>query len=299
VRALLLALGLIPLLAGCGGMASGDTRSDRLRVVAAENVWGSLAAQLAGREGDVTSIVSSPSADPHDYEPTAADARTLAGANLVLVNGTGYDPWASKLLAANPVGGRVVLDVGKLLGLSSGANPHRWYSPDDVQRVIRATVEDYKRIDPGEAAYFDRQERKLETRGFAQYDRLIAAIKRRYRGVPVGASESIVEPLAQALGLRILTPPSFLRAISEGTEPTAADRSTIDRQVGRNEIAVWIVNTQNSTPDVARITAAARKRGIPVVPVTETPVPASASFQTWQARQLRALAAALARATDR
>jgi zinc/manganese transport system substrate-binding protein len=300
VRAVVLALGLLLFAAGCGNAASGDTSDgSRLRVVVAENMWGSLAAQLVGREGDVTIIVSSPNADPHDYEPTAADARSLAGANLVLVNGIGYDPWASKLIAANPVDGRVVLDVGKLLGLSSGANPHRWYSPQDVQRVIRATAGDYKRIEPGAAAYFDERETKLETSGLARYRRLIATIRKRYRGVPVGASESIVQPLAQALGLKLVTPPSFLRAISEGTEPTAGNRTTIDRQLARKQIAVWIVNTQNSTPDVARITAAARKRGIPVVSVTETPVPASASFQSWQTRQLRALAVALAKATNR
>ena len=298
MRTLVLALGLPLLLAGCGGTASSDARSGRLHVAAAENMWGSLAAQLAGRDGDVTSIVSSASADPHDYEPTAADARTLAGANLVLVNGIGYDPWAPKLIAANPADGRLVLDVGKLLGLPNDANPHRWYSPKDVRSVIRAVVREYKRIEPDQSDYFHQREKQLEKRGFAQYHRLIVSIRKRYRGVPVGASESIVEPLTRALGLRLLTPLSFLRAISEGAEPTAADRSTIERQIERKEIAVWIVNTQNSTPDVARITAAARKRGIPVVSVTETPVPTSASFQTWQARQLRALAAALGNATN-
>jgi zinc/manganese transport system substrate-binding protein len=63
-----------------------------LRVVAAENVWGSLAAQLAGRKGNIVSVVASPAADPYDYEPSAADARTFAGAQMVIVNGVGYDP---------------------------------------------------------------------------------------------------------------------------------------------------------------------------------------------------------------
>src|SRR5262249_51142139 len=161
-----------------------------------------------------------------------------------------------------------------------GGNPHRWYSPENVHQVIRAIASDYPKLDPKHAAYFKRREAGFETRGLAAYRRLIATIRHRYRGVPVGASESIFAPLAQALGLHLMTPPSFLKAISEGTEPTAADRTTIDRQIARKQIRVWVYNSQNSTPDVGRITDAARKRGIPVTTISETLVPPSASFQS-------------------
>ena len=77
------------------------------QVVAAENFWGSIASQLAGSKAAVQSIIVNPDTDPHDYEPTASDARTMAGAKLAIVNGIGYDNWASQLLAANPVAGRV------------------------------------------------------------------------------------------------------------------------------------------------------------------------------------------------
>ena len=96
-----------------------------------------------------------------------------------------------------------------------------------------------------------------------------------------------------------MTPPSFLKAISEGTEPTARDKTTIDRQIAHRQIKVWVFNSQNSTPDVQRITDAARKKGIPVTTITETLTPASATFQDWQSRQLQALVAALAKATGR
>jgi zinc/manganese transport system substrate-binding protein len=273
--------------------------SSPLPVVAAENVWGSIAAQLGGDRVEVTSVIANPAADPHDYEPTALDARVFAGARLAIVNGIGYDPWASKLVDANPVGGRDVLDVGDLLGLKPGDNPHRWYSPADVRRVIDAISADYAKLDPRDAGYFARQKRGLETTGLARYRRLVASIRRRYRGVPVGASESIFVPLARALGLDLVTPPTFLRAVSEGAEPTAADRTTIDRQIARKQIRVWVYNSQNGTPDVDRITDAARKRGIPVITITETLSPSSATFQAWQVGQLEALAAALRRATGR
>jgi len=268
-------------------------------VVAVENFWGSIAAQLGGDRVHVTSVVASPAADPHDYEPTAADARALAGAQLVIVNGIGYDPWAPKLLAANPVGGRLVLTVGDVVGIKAGGNPHRWYAPADVQQVVAAIVADYKRLDAKDARYFDTRRTAFETRGLAAYKAEIATIRRTYAGVAVGASESIFAPLAQALGLELLTPPSFLKAISEGAEPTARDVSTIDRQIARRQIKVWVLNSQNSTPDVQRLTDEARGKGIPVTTITETLTPAAASFESWQVRQLRALRAALAKATGR
>src|SRR5277367_2795429 len=102
--------------------ASGGATSDKgvLRVVAAENFWGSLAVQLAGDRASVTSIITNPDTDPHSYDPSPSDARTFAEAQLAVVNGIGYDTWASHLLDANPVSGRLTLDVGSLLGLSAG-----------------------------------------------------------------------------------------------------------------------------------------------------------------------------------
>jgi zinc/manganese transport system substrate-binding protein len=124
------------------------TRSGTIQVVAAENFWGSIAGQLGGTHVHVVSVITSPATDPHSYEPTAADARTIAGAQLVIMNGIGYDPWAGKLLAANPVQGRVVLTVGDVVGIKPGGNPHRWYSPSDVQKVIGEIVRDYAKLDP-------------------------------------------------------------------------------------------------------------------------------------------------------
>jgi zinc/manganese transport system substrate-binding protein len=278
---------------------SSPAAKGRIQVVAAENFWGSVAAQLGGDRVQVTSVISNPAADPHEYEPTAADARTFAAAQMVIVNGVGYDPWARRLVDANPAHGRVVLDVGDLVGAKRGDNPHRWYSPGDVRKVIAEIVGDYSKLDPKGASYFKQQEARFETQGLARYKSLIATIRRKYSGVPVGATESIFALLAPALGLRLITPSSFLRAISEGAEPTAADKSTIDRQIAGRQIKIWVYNSQNGTPDVKRLTDAARRHGIPVATITETLTPANASFQDWQSRQLEALAAALHRATGR
>jgi zinc/manganese transport system substrate-binding protein len=289
---------------GCGrsGSAAAGSRESGgsgLEVVAAENVWGSIAAQLAGGKAGVKSIIVNPSTDPHSYEPTARDARTIAGAGLVIVNGIGYDDWASKLLQASPLAGRVVLNVGQTLGLRAGDNPHQWYSPSHVLVVANQITADYDRLDPADAAYFARRKSMFESRDLARYAQLRREIQARYASVPVGYSESIFQPLGEDLGLKLMTPYSFARAIAEGGEVTVQDKQTVDTQASDRAIKVWIFNSQNMTPDVQRVNQIVRERQIPIVTITETLAPASASFQGWQVGQLERLAAALARATGR
>jgi zinc/manganese transport system substrate-binding protein len=236
--AVMVAVTLAGLLAGCAtgtpagsGLAGQSSGNAKIAVVAAENFWGSIAAQVGGEHVTVHSIVTSPDADPHDYEPTPADGRALASAQYVIENGVGYDPWVAKLVDANPASARSVLNVGNLVGVKEGGNPHRWYAPDDVHRVIEQIAADYQRIDPADAGYFAQQKQTYETQGLARYYQLISDIKSRYGGTPIGASESIVTPLAAGLGLTMATPASFLDAVSEGTDPTAADKITVDQQI--------------------------------------------------------------------
>ena len=302
-NALGLAAAIALVLGGCGrtgpavpGSAGGPSRFE---VVAAENFWGSIAAQLAGQKATVESIIVDPNADPHSYQPTAQDARALAGANIAIVNGVGYDNWASQLLHADSARGRLVLNVGNLLGLEAGANPHRWYFPADVQAVIAQLVADYDRLDPADAAYFAQRKQLFETSALARYDQLRSEIRARYSGVPVGYSESIFQGLGEDLGLRLLTPYSFVKAIAEGTDVTAQDKETVDAQAERRAIEVWVFNSQNITPDVQRVNQIAAARHIPIATITETLAPASDSFQQWQVAQLEGLLRALHTATGR
>ncbi|WP_377267776.1 metal ABC transporter solute-binding protein, Zn/Mn family [Peterkaempfera sp. SMS 1(5)a] len=282
------------------GTASGAAAGGKvIQVVAAENFWGSIAARLGGSHAHVSSIIANPDTDPHSYEPTAADARTVTTAQYAIVNGIGYDAWADKLLATNPGSGRTELKVGDLVGIQPGGNPHRWYSPDHVHQVIEQITADYKTIDPGDAAYFDQRKQIFETRTLARYNQLIADIKATYAGTPIGASESIVTPLAQGLGLKMLTPESFLDAMSEGTDPTAADKALIDRQIKGRQIKIYVYNSQNSTPDVAAQVKLAKSEGIPVATVTETLTPANATFEQWQTAELQGIEQALHQATGK
>ncbi len=291
-------LPLALLLTGCATSPSMSRSASGgvIEVAASTSVWGSILSQLGGSHVRASSIVNRPQADPHSYEPTPADARTVARSRLFVENGIGYDPWAARTVAASPDRNRVVIDVGRLVGIADGGNPHRWYSPDDVGTVVAAISAGLAQADPADAGYFDSRRRQFLSDGLADYHRLIGQIRARFAGSRIGASESIVAPLAQALGLELITPAGLLRAVSEGSEPSAADKATSEAQLRGRQVAVYLYNSQNATPDVAAQLSAARAAGVPVVAVTETVNPPDATFQQWQVDQLRALAAALERA---
>jgi zinc/manganese transport system substrate-binding protein len=279
--------------------SSSQAPSVKIAVVATINAWGSIAAQLGGDHIQETSLITNPATDPHDYEPSATDGRAVATANVVIQNGIGYDRWADKLVAANPNPQRTVVNVGEVVGVADSGNPHQWYSPDSVTKVVDAITAAYKTADPNDAAYFDQQHDQFLKQGLANYRNQIATIKAKYSGTPVGASESIFAPLSDALGLNLVTPAEFLKAISEGTDPSPADKSTVDQQIASKAIKVYVYNSQNSTPDVAAQVDAAHKQNIPVATVTETLSPANVSFQDWQTAQLSGLADALHTATGK
>jgi zinc/manganese transport system substrate-binding protein len=277
----------------CGLSSTGLGASAKVEVVVAENFWGSIATQIGGDRAHVTSVIVNPETDPHAYEPTPADAQLIAGAKYVIVNGAGYDSWAPKLLAANPVSGRTVLTVGDFIGKKEGDNPHMWYSPAYVDRVLDKIASDLAAIDPADTAYFDQQKTAYKTGGLKPYHDTINAIKTKYSGTAVGATESIFSYLAEGTGLNLITPNEYLKAISEGTDPSPADKATVQDQIANKKIKVFVFNTQNSTPDVQSLVDKAKAKGIPVSRVTETLAPANLTFQDWQTNQLKELLAAL------
>jgi zinc/manganese transport system substrate-binding protein len=165
--------------------------------------------------------------------------------------------------------------------------------------VARAIAADLTKLDSANKAYFAKRLTTFDTQGLAQYHSLIHQIRTRYAGVPVGASESIFALQAPSLGLKLITPYSFMKAISEGTEVTAQDTVTTERQLTDRQIKVWVYNSQNVTPEIKHLNSLATADHIPIATVTETLSPATASFQQWQVRQLQELESALHRATGR
>lgn len=276
----------------CGGPRITATLPGVINVVAGENFWGSIAAQIGGTHVSVTNIINDPNVDPHQFESSTAAARAFAAADYVILNGAGYDSWGQKLLDANPVAGRRVLDVANLLGKQQGDNPHFWYDPSYVEEVISQITKDYQTIEPEYSEYFTEQRDIFES-DLTQYHDLINSVKLAYAGVKVGATESIFIYMADALGLDLISPPAFMNAVSQGGAPPTAAVAEFQQQIEKKQIAILIYNVQTITVLTSNLRQIASNNGIPTVGISETIVPADLPFQTWQVNQLQAIRSAL------
>jgi len=286
-----IALLLVGAASACGG-SSPVAASGPIKVVAGQNFWGSLANQLGGSRASVQSVVTDPNADPHEYASNTNDARAFADAGFVILNGAGYDDWASKLLSANPSSHRTVLVAAELLGKKAGDNPHFWYNPDYVTRMADQIIADYKAIDTADAGYFD-QQRAAFTTALKPYSQRIAEIKAKFSGAPIGATESLFVYMAAALGLNLISPTEFMNAVAEGNDPPASAVIDFQNQITGKQVKVLIYNVQTATAVTTNIKHLAALADIPVVGVSETLQPESATFQDWQLSQLLALENAL------
>ena len=249
---------------------------------------------LAPRRDLGQNFVADPNTDPHDYESSASAARAVAEARYVVQNGAGYDDWMGKLLAASPNPARRVFNVGSYLGKHPGDNPHLWYDPDYVTAAENHIEADLKALDPRDKAYFTARRRATDA-AFAAVRAGLAQIRRADAGQPVASTESIFVYLARYLGLKLVSPPAFMYAVSEGNDPPAASVAEFTQQLSAHRVAVLVYNKQTATALTTSIRELAARDHIPVVGVTETIQPPGTSFQRWFSAELAALSRALNR----
>jgi zinc/manganese transport system substrate-binding protein len=279
------------LLAGCGGSGSAH---GGLSVVASTNVYGDIAQQIGGAHVHVTSILTSPDADPHLFEPGTGNGLAVAEADVVIENGVGYDAFMTKLEHAAPSSRRHVLTIADVLGVHGhDANPHLWYDVPRLPRIARAIATVLAQADPPHAASYTRGAARFVA-SLAPLERAVTAIRRADSGEPVAYTEPVPGYLLSAAGLRNVSPAGFTRAIENGSEPPPQAVAALSDLVVRRKVRVLLYNTQAVSPVTARLRETAQSAGVPVVGVSET-LPAHRTFQQWQLEQVRALARALAR----
>jgi len=253
--------------------------------------WGDIVATLGGNCAKVTTVLVSSSVDPHDYEPAPADAELFSHVQLVVVNGAGYDVWASKL-AATTVPNAPVVSAGEVTKTPDGANPHLWYNPSAVTIFAEAVTAALTKLSPSAANYF-RGQRSAFSADLKPYTDLVAKIKAEASGKTYAATESVFDYMAAALGLVNKTPEGYQRAVANETDPSPADIEAFGAALAHGQVNVLIYNTQTQGAVPEKIRAAAKEAGVPTVNVTETVAPGAVSFQSWQVDQLDRLAKAL------
>jgi len=263
----------------------------KIAVVAAENFYGSVAQQIGGDRVAVASILNNPDQDPHLFEVSPAVVRQIAAAQIAIYNGADYDPWMAQLLKVTPKPGRMVIVAADLVHKKVGDNPHLWYDPPTMPAVAGALAAALAAADP---AHQDDYAARLKTflASLAPLNEKIAAIRGKYAGVPVTATEPVFGYMAAALRLTMRNE-RFQLAIMNETEPSAGDFAAFEEDLKTHQVRDMFYNKQASDKLVQHLVDLARASNIPVVGVTET-APPGLSYRDWMLTQLDATEKALA-----
>jgi len=281
---------LIALFAAPVATAQAQTADGPLKVVAAENFYGSIAARIGGAHVAVSNIISNPDQDPHAFEATPGQVRQVADAKIVVFNGGHYDEWMEKLLKAAPRKDRVAISAAKVVNAKHGGNPHLWYAPATMPAVAKAMAAAFSKADAAHAADYAANLDKT----LADLERItqrVGQLRDKHKGKPVTATEPVFGLMAEALGLTMRNE-KFQLALMNESEPSARDIAAFESDLKSGKVRVLLYNSQVSEKLAERLVKIAQESKVPVVGVTET-MPADKTFTDWMLGQLDALDKAL------
>lgn len=272
-------------------VASGDPAAcpgPVVNVVVSVSQWGDLAGRLGGACATVTTVLASPAVDPHDFDPGTAAIAAFSDAQLVVVNGAGYDQWAVDTIGNLDPTPPVVSAAAVAHLRESGANPHLWYDPDTVVGMARALTAHLIALSPRAKAYF-LQRQAAWNQALQPYLADVARLKTVARGRTYAATETVFDYLARGVGLKDVTPEGYRRASSNDSEPAPGDLTAFRKALADGRVDVLVYNTQTSGTVPEDLRAEARAAGVPVLEVTESPPARGGSFLAWQTAQLQQL----------
>ena len=239
--------------------------SNKPLIVSGVTEWGALAHQLVGSDAKVVSLLTDPNADPHEHEATISDAANVAKASVVLENGAGYDTWLEQLVSAQ--GSKVsVVNVGKLMGVASGKNPHLFYNPLAAIKFVKALTKLLER----QHGFSNIKVRSAAL--LAQLESIqsnVESFAASCDHVKVAATEDVTSYLLQDARLDIVTPEALRLAVGNGVDPSVRDLATALDQLKKHP-AFLIDNIQTATPLTDELAAQAKSSHVPIIKVTET-----------------------------
>ena len=280
-------MGLVTLVSlitvGCSNKQNSTSQSDKISIVTTTNVYSDIAKNIVGKYGTATAIIDKSSVDPHDFDPTTADAKKVAQANIIVANGLGYDSWMNKL--AKSVDKKPVLVGEDLMGLKSGDNPHIWYNLDMPTKYVEYLVKRLSKLDKKHAAYFKENGEKY----LAKIDK-IKQLAQANKGdqKPVFVSEPVFDYALQEAGYKI-GDKEFEEAIENGTDPSPKTINEMNNSIKQKKIAFFVNNTQASSSTVKSFVKLAKKNNVPVLNVRET-IPNNTTYLAWMKENYQKLA---------
>lgn len=286
----LASVGMLASVAACGSGQSTSEKNGTIEVAASVNQWGTVAKALGGDNVNVTSIINSTNVDAHDYEPTTSDIAKLQKAQVIIVNGAGYDAWAVK---AAQTANAIIVNAAEIGGVNDGENPHVWFSADVRKAVAQAITEAYEQADAAKKNDFD----KMNDQWTAEENNVeskIAEVKQKTDGLAYAATESVASYLAEDMGLADATPSGYARATANESEPTPTDIKQFTDALKAGEIKLLVVNTQEESELTGKITDAAKSVEVPMVELTEQMPEQYDSLTAWMEGLVDAFSQAIA-----
>jgi zinc/manganese transport system substrate-binding protein len=286
----LVSLLLVALLALSGCSAIGP-QDNKLQIVASTNVWGDLAATIGGKYVSVTSLINNVNKDPHSYEATARDQLAVNEADLVIMNGAGYDDFMQKLVGAGKVNEKV-LNISKLqLPIDPAENEHIWYSMQATVQAVIAIASELSRIDAVNKSVYQTNMTQL----VASITGLInteSQILTGVSGIRILQTEPLADYMLSEIGFVNATPLALTKAVENETDIPPAALNEALKLIESKQVRFIAVNEQTVSSQVDQLTAAAEAKGVRVVELTEQ-VPANSNYVKWMIANLDAISAAL------
>ncbi|WP_296196561.1 zinc ABC transporter substrate-binding protein [uncultured Microbacterium sp.] len=302
-------------LAGCSSSTGPAASSDgRIPVVASTNVYGQIAAAVGGDRVTVTSIISSETQDPHEFEATAADQLTVKKAGLIIENGGGYDPFLDQLVSASGATAPVITAAS----LSpewpgdddhdhsaspeatddhadhdhvEGFNEHVFYDVATMAKLADEIAHELGDLDASGASTFEANAQTF-TDGITKLQTQLDAIKTAHGGAGVFVTEPLPLYLTEAAGLANQTPEAFSEAVEEGTDVAPATLLDALGIIADKKAAVVIVNAQAAGAETTQVEDKAASAGVPVLKFSEI-LPANSTYLEWMQQNISQLQTAL------
>ena len=217
------------------------TRAEPLKVVASFSILGDLVRNVGGNSIEVTTLVG-PDSDAHVYSPTPADAKKIADAKLIIVNGLGFEGWLPRLVQSS--GGKVKIvtatDGIAPLRLGNDADPHAWQSVGNAKVYVANIRTALSATDPANTERY----RTNADAYLAKLDALERAVQDAVAKFPparrkVISTHNAFGYFAAAYGIEFVAP----LGVSTESEPSARDIAKIITQVKQAKIpAVFLEN---------------------------------------------------------
>lgn len=278
---LVVTLGVVA--AGCSSNSSSSSNG-KVKITATTDFYGEVAKKVAGNKGDVTSVITNPNVDPHDYEPTTKVAKDLTGSKLVIANGIGYDGWMDKLMNGNKKADYI--KVGEdLMNKKSGDNPHLWYNPKTMPKLANTIAAKLGKIQPKNKQYFKKNAKKYIA-SLKPVNTKISKLKEvstKSKNKNVYVSEPVFDYALKAMGFKVGNP-QFENDTEKDIDPSPQTIRSMQNGIKNHKVAFFVYNSQVDDKTVNNLVSLAHKNNVPVLKVTET-LPNGKNYKTWMLSQ--------------